>query len=56
MLVGGLLILDDSAVGTSMWHLSVEGHLGPSEVATDINPRFFKESLSVGHNRVFQKL
>ncbi|MDC3267205.1 class I SAM-dependent methyltransferase, partial [Gammaproteobacteria bacterium] len=53
----GILIIDDSAVHTSFKPpiYSSAGHPGPSRLANEINKDVFKEILSVGHNRVFQK-
>lgn len=54
----GLIVLDDSAVGTNFNGpiYSNAGHPGPSRLAGEIDTAEFKEILSVGHNRVFQKL
>lgn len=55
---GGLIILDDSGLTTS-YHappFSTAGHPGPSRLASEIDPKRFKEILQVGHNRVFQSL
>ena len=53
----GIIIMDDSAVHTSFKPpiYSSAGHPGPSRLANEINGDVFKEILSVGHNRVFQK-
>lgn len=54
---GGVIVLDDSALGTAYEppHFATAGHLGPSQLATEIDPYRFREVLRVGHNRVFQK-
>ena len=54
---GGMIIMDDSALYTSFKPpiYSCAGHPGPSKLANEINGDVFKEILSVGHNRVFQK-
>lgn len=54
----GLIVLDDSAVGTAYEApiYSSNGHPDPSRVAAEIDPAGFKEILSVGHNRVFKKI
>ncbi len=56
--INGLLILDDSSLFTDYKpkFYSTIGHPGPSKVAEEIDPNKFKEILSVGHNRVFQKI
>lgn len=54
---GGLIVLDDSAMGTD-YHppiFATPGHPGPSQVASEVDPTQFAEILRVGHNRVFQK-
>lgn len=55
---GGLVVLDDSALGTDYVppRFATAGHPGPSRVAAEINPEEFREILRVGHNRVFQRL
>jgi hypothetical protein len=55
--VGGLLVLDDSALGTAYRppHFATSGHPGPSQLAKEIDTAEFREILCVGHNRVFQK-
>ncbi len=55
---GGLIILDDSALGTKYQPpiFATGGHPGPSRVAREIDPKAFREILQVGHNRVFEKL
>ena len=55
---GGLIILDDSSLYTDYIppFYSNAGHPGPSKFANEIKPENFKEVLSCGHNRVFQKL
>ena len=55
---GGLVVLDDSALGTSYQppSFATAGHPGPSQVAREIEPRDFREVLRVGHNRVFQRV
>jgi hypothetical protein len=54
----GLIVLDDSAIGTAYRapSFSSNGHPGPSRVAEEIDLTEFKEILSVGHNRVFKKI
>lgn len=54
---GGLIILDDSALGTSYRppRFATAGHPGPSRLATEIDRAEFCEILQVGHNRVFQR-
>lgn len=55
---GGIVILDDSGL-TTAYHppaFSTAGHPGPSRLASEIDPKRFKEILQVGHNRVFQRL
>lgn len=54
---GGIIILDDSGLSTSYQppDFATGGHPGPSSVASEINPEYFREILQVGHNRVFQK-
>ena len=54
---GGVIVLDDSSLETSYRppHFATAGHPGPSQLATEINPREFLEILRVGHNRIFQK-
>jgi hypothetical protein len=55
---GGVVVLDDASLHTD-FHPPVfasAGHPGPSTVADDICTAQFKEILSMGHNRVFQKL
>jgi cephalosporin hydroxylase len=56
--VGGLIILDDSGLSTSYKPpaFATGGHPGPSRMATEIDPKEFKEILQMGHNRVFQRL
>lgn len=55
---GGLIVLDDSALGTAYRPpaFATAGHPGPSRVASEIDPAQFNEILRVGHNRVYQKL
>lgn len=55
---GGIIILDDSGLTTTYHPLAFAtgGHPGPSRLASEIDPKRFKEILQVGHNRVFQKL
>jgi hypothetical protein len=56
--IGGLIVLDDSALGTG-YHppaFATAGHPGPSRVAAEIAGGAFAEVLRVGHNRVFRKL
>ena len=55
---GGIIVLDDSGLNTA-YHppaFSTGGHPGPSRLASEIDPKRFKEILQVGHNRVFQKV
>jgi hypothetical protein len=54
---GGLIVLDDAALGTPYRAPSFAspGHQGPSRLASEINPSEFTEILRVGHNRVFRK-
>ncbi len=54
---GGIIVLDDSALGTAYNppHFATAGHPGPSQLATEIDPKGFREILRVGHNRVFQR-
>jgi len=54
----GLVILDDSAMNTDFRPpiYASSGHPGPSELAAQIDGKVFREILSVGHNRVFQKV
>jgi len=54
----GLVILDDSAMNTDFIPpvYASSGHPGPSELAAEIDGTKFREILSVGHNRVFQKI
>lgn len=55
---GGIIILDDSGL-TTAYHppaFATAGHPGPSRLASEIDPKSFKEILQVGHNRVFQRL
>lgn len=53
---GGIIILDDSGLTTTYQPppFSTAGHPGPSRLASEIDPKRFKEILQVGHNRVFQ--
>ncbi len=55
---GGIIILDDSGLTTAYQPpaFSTAGHPGPSRLASEIDPKRFKEILQVGHNRVFQHL
>lgn len=55
---GGLIILDDSGLGTAYKPtvFATAGHPGPSRVASEINEHEFEEILQVGHNRVFKKI
>lgn len=54
----GLIVLDDASLHTGYKpaYYSTPGHLGPSKVASEIDPDLFQEILSVGHNRVFKKI
>jgi hypothetical protein len=54
---GGIIVLDDAALGTSYQAPSFAsaGHPGPSRLASEINSKEFTEILRVGHNRVFRK-
>lgn len=53
---GGLIVLDDSALGTTYSPpvFATAGHPGPSKVAAEIEGSSFREILRVGHNRVFK--
>jgi hypothetical protein len=55
---GGIVVLDDSALGTDYRppRFATAGHPGPSRVATEIDRTRFQEILAVGHNRVFQRV
>lgn len=55
---GGIIVLDDSALGTAYNPpaFATGGHLGPSQVAAEIEGTSFREILRVGHNRIFKKL
>ncbi len=55
---GGIIILDDSGLSTNYQPpaFSTAGHPGPSRLASEIDPKRFKEILQVGHNRVFQHI
>jgi hypothetical protein len=57
LLPGGVIVLDDSAMGTAYTPrpFATAGHPGPSRLAREIDPSVFREVLRVGHNRVFQK-
>lgn len=55
---GGIIVLDDSALGTD-YHpaaFATAGHPGPSRLAREVDPAAFQEVLRVGHNRVFQRV
>jgi len=54
---GGLIVLDDSGLGTSYTPplFASGGHPGPSRIAAEIDHARFDEILQVGHNRVFQR-
>ena len=54
---GGIIILDDSALGTAYNPpaFATGGHPGPSQVAAEMGGTSFQEILRVGHNRVFKK-
>lgn len=56
--INGLIILDDSSLFTKYNPpiYSSAGHPGPSKIANELDPKDFMEIMSVGHNRVFQKL
>lgn len=56
--VGGIIVLDDSALNTSYTPppFATGGHPGPSRLASEIDTTRFEEILKVGHNRVFQRL
>ncbi|MFZ4600498.1 MAG: class I SAM-dependent methyltransferase, partial [Terrimicrobiaceae bacterium] len=56
--IGGIIVLDDSGLSTSFRPpaFATAGHPGPSKLATEIDPRAFREILQVGHNRVFQRI
>jgi len=55
--IGGLVILDDSGLGTLYRPpaFATKGHPGPSRLAAEIDSTVFQEILQVGHNRVFQR-
>ena len=55
--IGGLLVIDDSSLGTSFSPplFSFAGHPGPSRVAAEFAMREMKFLGAVGHNNVFQK-
>jgi predicted O-methyltransferase YrrM len=55
---GGIIVLDDSALDTNFSPpaFATAGHPGPSRIASEIDRSQFQEILSVGHNRVFQRL
>lgn len=55
--LGGLLVMDDSSLGTS-YHpplFAFAGHPGPSQVVAECAMRELKFLGAVGHNNVFQK-
>jgi hypothetical protein len=54
---GGLLVMDDSSLGTSYCPplFSFAGYPGPSRVAAELAMRELKFLGAVGHNNVFQK-
>jgi len=54
----GIIVLDDAALDTDFRppSFATAGHPGPSRLAQEIDPSQFQEILSVGHNRVFQRL
>jgi len=54
----GFIILDDASLYTkySPKSYSTAGHPGPSKLALEINQNEFREILSVGHNRIYQKI
>ena len=53
-----IIVLDDSALYTTFKPpvYASAGHPGPSRVANEIDGSKFKEIISVGHNRVFQRI
>ena len=55
---GGIIVLDDSGLTTAYRPppFSTAGHPGPSRLASEVDPKRFKEILQVGHNRVFQHI
>jgi hypothetical protein len=55
---GGVVVLDDSGLTTRYAPpiFATGGHPGPSRLAEEIDGKFFREILQVGHNRVFQKI
>jgi hypothetical protein len=54
---GGLLVIDDSSLYLDkLFYGQFKGHPGPSRAADEINKKYFKEILRVGHNRCFLKL
>jgi hypothetical protein len=55
---GGIIVLDDAGLSSS-YHppaFATGGHPGPSQLASEIDPRDFEEILQVGHNRAFRRL
>jgi hypothetical protein len=56
--VGGLLVLDDASLNLNYkpHFYASKGHPGPSTVSDEISRNEFIEILTVGHNRVFQKI
>jgi hypothetical protein len=54
---GGIIVMDDSAVGTDFHPpcFATAGHPGPSRVVSEFAGRDFIELPGAGHNRVFQK-
>ena len=54
---GGVIVLDDSSLGTDFSPpvFATGGHPGPSRIAGEIDSSQFREILSVGHNRMFER-
>jgi hypothetical protein len=54
---GGIIVLDDSAMATGYRPpaFATAGHPGPSKLASEVDSKWFREILRVGHNRIFQK-
>jgi hypothetical protein len=55
---GGFIVLDDSSLNTDYQPpvFATAGHPGPSRLAQEIDRDKFEEILSIGHNRVFQRI
>lgn len=57
--IGGIIVMDDASLYTSYEppFFAFKGHPGPSRVADEIKEdKNFKETLRVGHNRVFERI